>query len=50
MVELGLQVGPAEQGGEEGGGLGGGSGAAVELYQLSGGNPEVAPFVLENCE
>ena len=26
-------------------GLGGGSGAEVALYQLSGGDPEVAPFV-----
>ena len=50
MVELGLQVGPAEQ--EGGGCLGGGSDVEVELHQLSGGDhdPEVGPFVLENCK
>ena len=31
-------------------GIGGGSGVEVELYQLSGGDPEVASFILENCE
>ena len=46
--------GPAGGASGTGGGgcLGGGSDVEVELHQLSGGDhdPEVAPFVLENCK
>ena len=53
MWQAGLAGGAGGMGGRGGGstngaGLGGGCGAEVALY-LSGGDPEVAPFVLENC-